>query len=59
MNASDQFKSTGETSATPHWRSNSLMASLGPRFGTELPPAALPALHWVARSDRQIGRAHV
>ena len=35
----------------PHWRSHSLMARLGPRFGTELPPAALPDLHWVARSD--------
>ena len=36
----------------PHWRNDGLMARLGPRFGTELSPAALPDLHWVAHSDR-------
>ena len=51
MNAPDQFKPTAVASTAPHWRSDGLMAGLGPRFGTELPPAALPDLHWVARSD--------
>jgi uncharacterized protein YdiU (UPF0061 family) len=52
MNVPDQFKPAVVTDAAPHWRPEGLMARLGPRFGSELPPAALPDLHWVARSDR-------
>ena len=51
MNAPDHFKPSEATIAGPQWRSDGLMARLGPRFGTELPPAALPDLHWVARSQ--------
>ncbi len=32
------------------WRSGGGLAALGPRFGTALPPQAVPAPHWVARS---------
>ena len=52
MNVLDQFKPTDATRTAPHWRNDGLMARLGPRFGTELSPAALPDLHWVAHSDR-------
>jgi uncharacterized protein YdiU (UPF0061 family) len=34
------------------WRGASFLQALGPAFGTELPPRALPDVHWVARSDR-------
>ena len=51
MNAPDQFKPTDVATTAPRWRADGLMARLGPRFGTELSPAALPDLHWVARSD--------
>ena len=51
MNALDQFNVNAKASAAPQWRSDGLMARLGPRFGTELAPAALPDLHWVARCD--------
>ncbi|WP_295639157.1 protein adenylyltransferase SelO [uncultured Methylibium sp.] len=37
--------------AAPAWRSSGGLASLGSRFGTALPPQAVPAPHWVARSE--------
>lgn len=37
--------------AAPAWRSSGGLASLGSRFGHALPPQAVPAPHWVARSD--------
>ena len=37
--------------AGPRWQACTLLRSLGPAFGTDLRPTALPALHWVARSD--------
>jgi uncharacterized protein YdiU (UPF0061 family) len=37
--------------ATPRWRTETLMGRLGPAFGTALPATPLPGLHWVARSQ--------
>ena len=37
--------------AQPPWRSPGWLQTLGPQFGTALPPSPLPGLHWVARSD--------
>jgi len=39
----------------PAWREANLLQSLGPAFGTDLPPRALAAPHWVARSSRLAG----
>ena len=49
MNAPESPASLS-TAAGPRWQASSLLRSLGPAFGTDLPPTALPALHWVARS---------
>jgi uncharacterized protein YdiU (UPF0061 family) len=38
--------------AVPHWAAQNFLQALGPAFGTDLPPRALPGVHWVARSDR-------
>lgn len=38
-------------SISPAWRPPGGLAALGPRFGTALPPQAVPAPHWVARSE--------
>ncbi|MES3014435.1 MAG: YdiU family protein [Pseudomonadota bacterium] len=38
-------------STAPAWRTSGGLAALGPRFGAALPPQAVPAPHWVARSD--------
>lgn len=38
--------------AAPRWREASFLQGLGEAFGTELPPRALPEVHWVATSDR-------
>jgi uncharacterized protein YdiU (UPF0061 family) len=35
----------------PRWRDAPLLRGLGPAFGTQLPPVALPGLHWVARNE--------
>ncbi len=39
------------TTTAPRWQAGSLLRNLGPAFGADLPPSALPALRWVARSD--------
>jgi serine/tyrosine/threonine adenylyltransferase len=36
----------------PFWRDANFLQSLGPAFGTELPPRAVAAPHWVARCGR-------
>jgi serine/tyrosine/threonine adenylyltransferase len=36
----------------PAWRERSFLQALGPEFGTELPPRAVPEPAWVARSAR-------
>jgi serine/tyrosine/threonine adenylyltransferase len=38
--------------AAPRWREANFLQGLGAAYGTELPPRALPEVHWVARSDR-------
>ena len=50
MNAPESFASLA-AAAGPRWQPSTLLRSLGPAFGTDLPPSALPALHWVVRSD--------
>lgn len=47
MNAAD----LSLQNAAPAWRSSGGLASLGPRFGTALPPQPVTAPHWVARSE--------
>ncbi len=37
---------------TPRWRDANFLQSLGPAFGTDLPPRALATPHWLARSER-------
>ena len=39
----------------PAWREASFLQSLGPAFGTDLPPRAVHDAHWVARSARLAG----
>jgi uncharacterized protein YdiU (UPF0061 family) len=44
----------------PRWRPASFLQGLGDAFGTDLPPQALSAPHWVARSEslaRELGLA--
>jgi uncharacterized protein YdiU (UPF0061 family) len=41
-----------ELDTAPRWRDDGMLQSLGAAFSTALPPQALPAPHWVARSDR-------
>ena len=50
MNAPESPASLA-AAAGPRWQASTLLRSLGPAFGTDLPPTALPDLHWVARSD--------
>jgi uncharacterized protein YdiU (UPF0061 family) len=40
-----------ELDTAPRWRADGMLASLGAAFATALPSQALPAPHWVARSD--------
>ncbi len=47
MNAPDLLTPT----ATPAWRSQSFLQSLGPRFGTDLAAQPVNHPHWVARSE--------
>jgi uncharacterized protein YdiU (UPF0061 family) len=40
-----------ELDSAPRWRTDGLLQSLGAAFYTALPAQAVPAPHWVARSD--------
>jgi len=41
-----------ELDTAPRWRADGMLQSLGPAFYTALPSQAVPAPHWVARSDK-------
>jgi uncharacterized protein YdiU (UPF0061 family) len=39
----------------PAWRESNFLRALGPAFGTDLPPRAVPQAQWVGRSRRLAG----
>jgi serine/tyrosine/threonine adenylyltransferase len=47
VNAPDNLGSV----RAPRWRERSFLQTLGPAFGTELPPRPVHEPHWIARSD--------